>query len=236
VGQGKVIFNRVSGSITVGSCVGVLPRLQYIMTHRRAFLVFTISSLLLATDPLGRPPSAQGVAGMASAFVKSTGDKLVSVVNGPGSDREKHAKLMQIIDSAVDVDGVARFCLGRFWRSASAEQQRSYTQLFHQTLVNNITSKLGEYRGVRYTMGRAQQRDGNAVVSTVVERPNNPPTSVDWIISNPANDPRIIDVIAEGTSLRLTQREDYASYLSHHNGSIDALIDAMRQQVAEAGW
>jgi len=173
---------------------------------------------------------------MASAFVKSTGDKLVSVVNGPGSDREKHAKLMQIIDSAVDVDGVARFCLGRFWRSASAEQQRSYTQLFHQTLVNNITSKLGEYRGVRYTMGRAQQRDGNAVVSTVVERPNNPPTSVDWIISNPANDPRIIDVIAEGTSLRLTQREDYASYLSHHNGSIDALIDAMRQQVAEAGW
>ena len=143
---------------------------------------------------------------------------------------------MQIIDSAVDVDGVARFCLGRFWRSASAEQQRSYIQLFHQTLVNNITSKLGEYRGVRYTIGRAQQRDDNAVVSTVVERPNNPPTNVDWIISNPANDPKIIDVIAEGTSLRLTQRQDYASYLNRHNNSIDALIDAMHQQVAEAGW
>ena len=41
--------------------------------------------------------------------------------------------------------------------------------------------------------------------------------------------------MAEGTSLRLTQRQDYASYLSHNNDSIDALINAMRQQAAQAG-
>ena len=171
----------------------------------------------------------------ASAFVKNIGDRLVAVVNGAESDREKRAKLTAIIDGAVDVDGVARFCLGRYWRSASAEQQQRYTELFHQVLVNNITAKLGEYRGVRFTMGRTQQRDDNAVVSTVVERPNNPPTNVDWIISNPANAPKIIDVVAEGTSLRLTQRQDYASYLARNNNSIDALISAMRQQVAQAG-
>jgi phospholipid transport system substrate-binding protein len=84
-------------------------------------------------------------------------------------------------------------------------------------------------------MGRTQQRDENAVVSTVVERPNNAPTNVDWVVSNPGSDPKIIDVIAEGTSLRLTQRQDYASYLSHNNDNIDALINAMRQQVAAAG-
>jgi phospholipid transport system substrate-binding protein len=206
------------------------------MTKRRTLLALTVASLLPAAQPLGRSASAQGATGRASAFVKSTGDKLVSVVNGPESDREKRAKLIQIIDSAVDVDGVARFCLGRFWRNASPEQQQRYTQLFHQVLVNNITAKLGEYRGVRYTMGRTQQRDENAVVSTVLERPNNPLTNVDWIISNPASDPKIIDVVAEGTSLRLTQRQDYASYLNHHNDNIDALIDAMRQQVAESGW
>ncbi len=169
------------------------------------------------------------------AFVKSTADKLVSVVNGQESDREKRAKLMQIIDGTVDVDGVARFCLGRFWRNASAEQQQRYTQLFHQVLVNNIAAKLGEYRGVRYTIGRTQQRDETAVVSTVIERPNNPPAKVDWIISDPAGVPRIIDVVAEGASLRLTQRDDYTSYLNRHNYSVDALIEAMHQQVAGAG-
>jgi phospholipid transport system substrate-binding protein len=91
---------------------------------------------------------------------------------------------MQIIDGSVDVDGVARFCLGRFWRNASAEQQQRYTKLFHQVLTNNIAAKLGDYRGVRYTIGRAQQRDETAVVRTVLECPKNPPTKVDWVISN----------------------------------------------------
>jgi phospholipid transport system substrate-binding protein len=205
------------------------------MPNRRRFLVLTAASLLPAAGRLVRPALAQAATGHASEFVKSLGDKLVAVVNGPGSDREKREKLTQIIDSAVDVDGVARFCLGRFWRNASPEQQKRYTELFHQVLVTNITSKLGEYQGVRFTMGRAQQRDDTEVVATVVERPNNPPTNVDWITSNTGGSPKIIDVVAEGTSLRLTQRSDYASYLSHNNNSIDALINAMRQQVAQAG-
>ena len=205
------------------------------MSNRRTFLVLTAASLLPAAGRLVRLALAQPLDGRASAFVKNIGDKLVAVVNGPESEHEKRAKLTAIIDGAVDVDGVARFCLGRFWRNASGEQQQRYTELFHQVLVNNITSKLGEYRGVHFTMGRAQQRDDNMVVSTVVERPNNPPTNVDWIINNFASDPKIIDVIAEGTSLRLTQRQDYASYLSHNNNNIDALINAMRQQVAQAG-
>jgi phospholipid transport system substrate-binding protein len=205
------------------------------MPNRRTFLVLTAASLLPAASRLVGPALAQSGEARASAFVKSLGDKLVAVVNGPESDHDKRAKLTAIIDGAVDVDGVARFCLGRFWHNASVEQQQRYTELFHQVLVNNITSKLGEYRGVRFTMGRVQQRDDTMVVSTVVERPNNPPTNVDWIINNPASDPKIIDVIAEGTSLRLTQRQDYASYLSRNNNNIDALINAMRQQVAQAG-
>jgi phospholipid transport system substrate-binding protein len=200
------------------------------MPNRRVFLTLA-SAVLLPAGLL----HAQGVGKDASAFLKTFGDQLVAVVNGSESDREKRSKLTAIIDGGVDVDGVARFCLGRFWRTASPEQQQRYSELFRQVLVNNITAKLGEYRGVRFTLGRAQQRDDNVIISTVVERPNNPPTNVDWIISNPGSDPKIIDVVAEGTSLRLTQRQDYASYLSRNNNSIDALINAMRQQVGPAG-
>lgn len=204
------------------------------MSSRRSFIVLTAGSLLPAARWLNPPAFAQGAPQRASAFVKNLGDQLVGVVNGPESEREKRARLTAIIDNAVDVDGVARFCLGRFWRTASSDQQSRYTALFHQVLVNNITAKIGEYRGVRFQMGHAQQRDDDVVVSTVVERPNNPPTNVDWIVTNPGTNPRIIDVVAEGTSLRLTQRQDYASYLSHNNNNVDALINAMRQQVAEA--
>jgi len=205
------------------------------MLQRRKFMMVTAAWLLPGAQWLTRPAEAQGATERASAFIKGVGDQLVAVVNGPGGERDKRAKLTAIIDSGVDVDRVARFCLGRFWQTASSEQQRRYMELFHQVLVNNITAKIGDYRGVRFQMGRTQKRDDDAVVSTVVERPNNPPTNVDWIVSSPASDPKIVDVVAEGTSLRLTQRQDYASYLSHNNNNIDALINAMRQQVAEAG-
>jgi len=169
----------------------------------------------------------------ATAFVASTGEKLVAVVNGPGTLAEKRRQLTQIVDAAVDVDTIAQFCLGRFWRQATPAQQKSYSELFHRVLVTNITAKVGEYKGVKFTIGRSRPQDDDEIVSSLVERPNNPPTNVDWVISNPTRSPKIIDVLAEGTSLRLTQRSDYASYLSHNNYDINALITAMRQQAEQ---
>jgi phospholipid transport system substrate-binding protein len=135
----------------------------------------------------------------------------------------------------VDVDGIAQFCLGRFWRTASADQQKRFLAAFHEVLVTNISSKLGEYKGVKLTVQRGRQQDDQAVVTTQVERPNNPPTTVDWVVETPATAPKIVDVIAEGTSLRLTQRQDYASYLTRNNNDVNALINAMSQQTAKSG-
>ena len=81
-----------------------------------------------------------------SSFRQEHRYKLVAVINGPGSTQDKRRMLTQIIDSAVDVDGVAQFCLGRFWRQASPQQQQRFVMLFHQVLVSNIMAKLGEIR------------------------------------------------------------------------------------------
>jgi phospholipid transport system substrate-binding protein len=198
------------------------------MTSRRHLLILAAAPALL---PPIRSANAQG-ADKATAFVKATGDQLVAIVNGPGAAAAKRAQMTSVLTAAVDVDGIGRFCLGRFWRTASAEEQQAYLKLFRDVLVTSITAKLGEYQGVRFTMGRSRPQEEEAVVSTTVERPNNPPTAVDWIISNPASAPKIIDVVAEGTSLRLTQRQDYASYLSRNNSSVAALLKAMQNQIA----
>jgi phospholipid transport system substrate-binding protein len=198
------------------------------MTHRRHFLTLVAVSALFPLAVRAQSPDK------ASAFVKSTGDRLVAVVNGPGSAASKRAAMTEILNTDVDVDGIGKFCLGRFWRQATPEQQKQYLALFHEVLVTNITAKLGEYQGVTFTMGRSKPQDEEVAVSTTVMRPNNAPTAVDWIIANPSADPRIIDVVAEGTSLRLTQRQDYASYLTHNNNNVDALIAAMKNQVSQS--
>ena len=199
------------------------------MTHRRHLLTFAAATALLPLQV-----RAQG-SEKASAFVKSTGDRLVAIVNGAGSGASKRAAMTEILNADVDVDAIGKFCLGRFWRQATPEQQRQYLTLFHEVLVTSITAKLGEYQGVTFTMGRGKLQDDDAVVSTTVVRPNTAPTVVDWVISNPSTAPKIIDVVAEGTSLRLTQRQDYASYLVHNSNNIDALIAAMKNQISQSG-
>ena len=205
----------------------------YPMLTRRLLLLSAGTMLPVLGLPLS-PAGAQSLE-QATAFIDRTMRELAAVVNGPDSTAVKQQKLQAIIDRTVDVDGVARFCLGRFWRTASPAQQNQYLDLFHRVLMINITGKVGEYQGVSFVLGRTQAREGAIVVSSTVNRPGTPPSKVDWLVSTDSGSPKIIDVIAEGTSLRLTQRSDYAAYLSHNNNSVQALIDALKQQATQPG-
>jgi phospholipid transport system substrate-binding protein len=203
------------------------------MPTRRFILLSATAGLAV----MGLPPSPARAQSpdQATAFIEQTVTALAGTVNGPGSVADKQKKLQVIIDRTVDVDGVARFCLGRFWRSALPAQQKEYLDLFHRVLMLNITGKVGEYQGVSFEIGKASARDGGILVDSTVNRPGTPPSKVDWLVGTETGAPRIIDVIAEGTSLRLTQRSDYAAYLARNNNSVQALIDALRQQASQQG-
>jgi phospholipid transport system substrate-binding protein len=205
------------------------------MLTRRSLLTASLATAA-ALALHGWPVAARAeTAEQAAAFIEQAGKDLTGVINAPGPISGKQGQLQQIVDRMVDVDSVARFCLGRFWRTASPPQQQEYLRLFHQVLLKNITSKLGDYQGVTFVVGRTAPRDGGFAVSTVVTRPGTAPANVDWIVSDSTGSPRIVDMIAEGTSLRITQRSDYASYLAHNGENVQALLNAMRQQLTQSG-
>ena len=87
---------------------------------------------------------------MRTGFIQAFGKRLTDVVNSDLPDAEKKARLLPLIDADVDVEAVARFCLGRFARTSTPQQVSDFTRLFHQVLINNITSKIGEYKGVTF--------------------------------------------------------------------------------------
>ena len=205
------------------------PTAQQTMTRRKLLATsVALFAWAVAFDPL-QAAFAQSP-DVAASFVEKTAKELTGIVNSSVPAAQKREQLQRIIDRDVDVSDVARFCLGRFWRTATPEQQREYVELFHRVLVQNITGKVGEYQGVTIAIGRSAAREADVAVTTTVTRPGNQPNRVDWLVSTASGGPKIIDVIAEGTSLRLTQRSDYASYLAHNSNSVPALIAAMRQQ------
>lgn len=197
------------------------------MASRRSLLAIAV---ICATFGL-RTAGAQTT--QAASFVQNVGDQLVHIVDSPSGTEQKDAALQRVVDADVDVPGIARFCLGQYWRIATPEQQKEYEALFRKVLMISISARLGEYKGVQFTIGRTVARAEGDVVSSVIRAPTKTPAQVDWVVKKIDGRPKIVDVIAEGTSLRLTQRDDYASFIAQHNRSVQALIDALRKQVAQ---
>jgi phospholipid transport system substrate-binding protein len=200
----------------------------------RRWLIRAVATLLLAANPLVRA-GAESSPAWAAAYIRRVGDELAALMAGAHSAEARRQGLQPFIDRVVDVDDVARFCLGRFWPKATPAQQREYIRLFHAVLMNAVLSRVGDYEQneVRVSIDRPEVRDGTVNVPTLVERTGNPPARVIWVVKDDADNPRIVDVIAEGTSLRLTVRNDYSSFLNHRHDDVDALIDALRQQACE---
>lgn len=188
-------------------------------------LSFALPALLL--PGVARAQGANG----ATSFIANLGTALTQIVNSPGTYEEKKRRLAPLIDQDVDTVSIARFCLGRYLRIATPQQQQEYMQLFRQVLLTNVFGKLGEFQGVTFRMTTTTQTDEGFIVGTLIQRPNQKPNNVQWVVSDTSGTPKIIDVKAEGTSLRLTQRNDYTSYLTRNGDNVGALLQAMRGQL-----
>ena len=182
----------------------------------------------LAIAPVARADDLSAARGM----IQTTGNAMISIINSSASAVQKQAAFQQLVYANVDVDGVARFVLGRFWRVATPAQQQEYMQTFRQLLVYAVTGQTSTFQGASFTIGEATEQPAGIVVSTTVNVPGKPPATVQWVVAMMNGQPKIIDILAEGTSLRLTERNDYAGVISQHGGDVQPLIDAMRNQLA----
>jgi len=170
----------------------------------------------------------------AATFIQATGEDLVRVINSPAAVEQRRQQVATILRRAVDIEGTGRFILGRWWRQASAAEQQEYLRLFEEVLIRNLASRFGEYQGVTFALGRSQQRtEDDALVTTIVQRPGSAAFNLDWRVADVNGQPRIVDLVAEGASLRLTQRSEYSAVIQRGGNQVSALLAAMRQQIAQ---
>ncbi len=171
----------------------------------------------------------------ATAFVNKAGQDLVNAINDQRLNQtQRRDKVASVLRNAIDIEGTGRFILGRYVRQASPAELQDYLKLFDEIIIRNLSSRFGEYRGVKFSLGRSQQRtEEDALVSTQVERSNTPAFTLDWRVAEINGQPKVVDVIAEGTSLRLTTRSEYAAVIQRNGGRVAALLDAMRGQIAQ---
>ena len=108
-----------------------------------------------------------------------------------------------------------------------------YVAQFETVILLNVLDRLNAYRDSDSTshvvVARGVPVDDGYQVATTVQSGNDPPVRVTWRVSYERGEPRIVDVAAEGISLRVTLRSDFSSYLRQHDNNLDSLFEAMHR-------
>ncbi len=229
-----------------------MPPTRYMSHHadagykRRAGIAFrrlelraasrrNVLATLLAAGVVRAASAAPDDLSDVGGFIGRSGNELARLAPAAkGSDADR-ARLQSFVEQVVDVDAVAKFVVGRFWRTATAGEQQEYIPLFHRVLIRNITSRLGDYSGGQSSVviGKPFRGETGITVPTTVERPGNQPAHVNWIVEPQAAGPRIVDVVVEGMSMRLALRSDYTAFIARNGNQLAPLLSAMRQQVGD---
>jgi len=200
---------------------------------RRTVLHKTLGLVALGLISLGvtLPAQAAVTPDAAKALVDGMASEAISALAAPDrTDAQIRETFHGILQQNFDFDGIAKFVLGRYWRTATPEQQTEYLKLFGDYIVGIYANRFSQYSGETLSVGNVRQDGDDAIVSTHINLTRNPqPVAVDWKVTTGADGkPRVSDVIIEQVSMSITQRSEFASIIQSGGGQVEALLARLR--------
>ena len=131
------------------------------------------------------------------------------------------------------MEGIGRFLLGRYWRMASPEDREAYLKAFNESIVYTYTARFDEYSGQRLVVDGSREDGQFVLVNTrLVDPKGGPDVRVEWRLIRQGDGFKVADVVIEGVSMSVTQRQEYASVIQSGGGEVKALIKALNDRMA----
>jgi phospholipid transport system substrate-binding protein len=195
----------------------------------------TFAVLLLATTALLAAPAgaADKTADEAKAFIENLAQQAISTVAQRDlSDSERNDRFRRLFVASFDLPQISQFVLGRYWRTATPEQQQDFIKLFQEMQVLNWAQRFKDYKGENLSVTNAGKDDRGFTVDSLLNHPPAQPMPVQWKVHQAEDGQlKITDIVVEGVSMAITQRSDYNSMLQGNGGKVDALLTALRTKV-----
>jgi phospholipid transport system substrate-binding protein len=207
------------------SCTDALGRRGLRIGRRGALTIIAAGALSLAS-----PAHAQ--TSDVRRFIETVGRRTVDTLADESlASQAKLERLRTILEDATDLPVVARLVLGRHWREASEAQRVAYVELFQALVIKTMADRLSTYGGETFEITGARPADDrDSIVSTRILRPTGtPPLAVDWRVRDAEGRLAIVDIVAEGISMVVTQRSEVNEIVSRQG--IDGLLSTMRERL-----
>jgi phospholipid transport system substrate-binding protein len=202
--------------------------------YRRTIAIAApLVALIIAVSPAH---ADQHLAASAD-FIRSLADRAIDTLTAPGQTKEKRrAEFRGLFREGFAINGIARFVLGRYWRSASEADRTEYMALFEDVTVNTWADRFSEYSGQEFTVQdavnapSAHQAERAAIVRSLFFSDPRTPIRIDWRVASRGDIYKITDVSVEGISMATTQRDEFSSVIRSNGGQISPLLDILRKK------
>ncbi|MEM1343614.1 MAG: ABC transporter substrate-binding protein [Pseudomonadota bacterium] len=162
----------------------------------------------------------------AREHVRATVDEVLALVRAPGASSAKAGQFRAILERRAAMPQIARFAAGVAWREMNERQQSGYTDAFSHFVSTVYAKRFQEYSGEKIEIGRVRDagRRGLVVESRVNQPGGGAPIAVEWLVSDRPGRIVVADIVIEGVSLLVTQREEIGAMLDSRGGDVERLI------------
>lgn len=177
---------------------------------------------------LGGAPSS--AAEDPRAFIDRLGNEAVDILDGSDPVAERQAALEDLLRRAFDFDTISRLVLGRFWHTATPEQQQAYQEAFATFVVQTYARRLADKRIDDFAITDVRTlSDRDTLVETVIEQPGEAPTRFGWRVRRDGERLKLVDVVVDGVSMVISRRSEFTSVVQREG--MDGLIQSLRASI-----
>jgi len=200
--------------------------MRYLLIPKPCLILLTVLALISAL------PQAATATDSPSDFIRTVGQNAInSLTNKEVTQAKREDLFRKILHQTFELKLIARFALGRFWRRASKAQQTEYIGLFEDFIVKAYAARFADYKGENFIVGKIRNiNKRDSLVQSEVMLANGRKIRVHWRVRN-GKALKIVDVLIEGVSMAITQRDQFSAIINQNGGKIDGLLVALRKKM-----
>ncbi len=166
-------------------------------------------------------------------FIDNLGNRIISIAAEKNtSEAAKKEKIINEVDKVIDSDWIARFVLGKNYRTATDTQKTRFSELYRQFMINTYGPKFKNYNGKKFNVVSVEQQSGFYVTKCeFVPRDSDVAINVQFRVKEREGKLLVLDFVTEGISLIETQRSEFNSSISEKG--MDKFMDDLTVRVKE---
>lgn len=190
-------------------------------------------SLFLIIGLCGLMPAAQASTETPEQLVRQSSKDVLEIIRKNDKDP---VKVRELVDARVaplaDYTRMTQLAAGRYWKTATPEQQQALTREFRTMLVRTYLSALTIYKNAHVDVKsvRAGSTPNEQDVRTEVNLPGEKPITLDFSFEKNGPDWKVYDISVGGVSFINNHRNTFASVI--RTDGIDGLIKQLASRNA----